>query len=581
MKIKPVYQILFLIFVALAVYYPAIFAGVNSLDDQHLMQSLLNKDLSNWPRVFFHGSRYNYFRPMVTVSYYADMSLWFLHESFMHLENILLHAWNSIWVYGIAARVNQISGQNQRHPWLPLTAGLLFAVHPIATESVCWISGRSDLLCGAFLFPAVYFLLLGLSRSRWPYSAFGAVLFLFACLSKETAVFVFPAGAFFCFWHWNQQQNKFWRDGGKRFVRYYSPWTAMLLLYFVMRYAAKPRDMGVKLLVKATTGEHYSIVDSFTMFFKAGGFYLKKLIVPWPLNFAILKVSDWYLVLGVVFILLILLWLKRHQLQDMLFLAMACLVSSAMLVPLMNATWTPLAERYAYLATGYFVVACLLAGTTLWQKRSGVVLLTPVVLSLLIGIYAWSTYERCLLWQDNLAFYQDTNKKSPNYPPVLNELAGALFKAGRVEEAQEIYLTNQQKSELGVIEYKPQNKALVLWREGKYEEAGELFWLAAERSYRGRAAILKKYLDLLDKFSLHEDVEAPAWFVTEKLKIQQALYQRTHDPFWLYQQGKSYLQQGDRDQALVLFKEAYQKSKDDVFYKEAARKLVEKLEKER
>lgn len=577
MKIRPLFQLLFVLLVVLGVYYPMLFAPSTSLDDQRMLQGLMNTDPATWWKLFIHGTNRGYYRPLLMATFYADQALWFLSESFMHLENVLLHAWNSLWVFGLAWQVRRILNAGDRWHWAPLVAALLFAVHPVNAEAVCWISGRTDVLAAAFLLPAVFLLLLGLRLQRPWLGWLGALLFFAACLSKETAIFFFPAGAFFCFWRWQASGNRFWRNGSLRALLHYGGWGVALALYFGMRYAAKPFDKGVHQLGKAAGGELYSLLDTLRIFFKAGGFYIKKLFFPWPLNFAILGASNWYVPLGVVFVLTIVLWLWRHRLVDMVFLSMACLISSAMLVPLLNATWTPLAERYLYLASAFFVVALVfsLAELSAVVKPAGFFALFT---ALVLGLFGWTTYARTLQWQDNLALYEDTDKKTPNFAPVRNELAIALLKKGHKDKAEEIFKSNKLKKNGHNQLYMPQNKAMILWNDGQYDEARKLFWVAVSRNKRGAVSVLKKYLELIENWSLKErGTEVPAWFASERVALQQELYQRTRDPFYLYQMGKSRLEMGEKSSAQALFQQAYEAAAKNAFYREPARKLAEKL----
>ena len=86
---------------------------------------------------------YGYYRPVTTLSYVLDYWIWGLQPFGYHLTNVLLHASCSVWVGLILMRLEFDSGP-------AILAALLFAVHPIHTESVAWISGRTDLL--AFFF---------------------------------------------------------------------------------------------------------------------------------------------------------------------------------------------------------------------------------------------------------------------------------------------------------------------------------------------------------------------------------------------------------------------------------------------
>lgn len=106
-----------------------------------------------------------------------------------HAANILLHAFVSAMLAVILAA---LTGRRR----LGLAAGLLFAVLPIHTEAVAWISGRSELLAAAAGMAAWWFHLRARPGGR-PWAAAGAMIFLALALgSKESAVawpFLFAA----------------------------------------------------------------------------------------------------------------------------------------------------------------------------------------------------------------------------------------------------------------------------------------------------------------------------------------------------------------------------------------------------
>ena len=88
MRVKPFYQILLLIFCTLGIYYPTIFAPLNSLDDQLLVNNLLNQEGFQLSRHFSPGGVYDYFRPLLTLSFELDRTVGGLQEPFMHFVNI-------------------------------------------------------------------------------------------------------------------------------------------------------------------------------------------------------------------------------------------------------------------------------------------------------------------------------------------------------------------------------------------------------------------------------------------------------------------------------------------------------------
>src|SRR5205814_1877512 len=79
----------------------------------------------------------SFFRPLIALSFFLDVKLWGLTPAGFHLTNVLAHVLVSLGVLRLAARVtgSEVGA---------LSAGLLFAIHPAHSESVAFISGRTD-----------------------------------------------------------------------------------------------------------------------------------------------------------------------------------------------------------------------------------------------------------------------------------------------------------------------------------------------------------------------------------------------------------------------------------------------------
>lgn len=127
-----------------------------------------------------------YYRPLTILTFLLEERLHGLAPFPMHLVNVLLHAATAFLVYLMALTV---LGKDARTAFL---AGVLFAVHPINTEVVDFISARNGLLCCLFMLIAY----LVHHRSVLRKNIWGGVLaavFLSASLfSKETALMAFP-----------------------------------------------------------------------------------------------------------------------------------------------------------------------------------------------------------------------------------------------------------------------------------------------------------------------------------------------------------------------------------------------------
>jgi tetratricopeptide (TPR) repeat protein len=97
-----------------------------------------------------------------------------------HLVNLLLHATNAVLVFFLG---KQIRGRDRNSSeGAALVAALLFALHPMQTEAVTYISGRSSSLMATFYLGSMLAYLAG---RAWPVSA---GLFVLALATRETAV---------------------------------------------------------------------------------------------------------------------------------------------------------------------------------------------------------------------------------------------------------------------------------------------------------------------------------------------------------------------------------------------------------
>lgn len=127
-----------------------------------------------------------YYRPIATWSLALDRSIHGLSPRGFHLTNLLLHAGNAILLFLLARRFS--SGTVA-----PFVAAAIFAIHPIQSESVVWVSGRTDLLAAGFVLAATLAAIRaseGAASKNVPWLVLLAVLTACALLSKEAAVTV-------------------------------------------------------------------------------------------------------------------------------------------------------------------------------------------------------------------------------------------------------------------------------------------------------------------------------------------------------------------------------------------------------
>lgn len=134
-------------------------------------------------------------RPLLKLSYALN---WVIGADplVFHVFNLLVHVVNT----DLAMRLCTAAADREaRWPFTPhgtaaLAAGLLFAVHPMQTEAVTYISGRSSSLMSSFaLLSLLCYVQAARSPRSWKWLGLAAFAFLAALLTKEIAL-TLPAG---------------------------------------------------------------------------------------------------------------------------------------------------------------------------------------------------------------------------------------------------------------------------------------------------------------------------------------------------------------------------------------------------
>ena len=161
-------------------------------------------DPSNIEFVLVHSP----FRPMVNITYAIDRALWGFQPFGFHLTNVVLHAAVVVLLYAFViialedarTRMDGARGKGDEAAdrWWAFTAAALFGVHPLMSEAVGYVSGRSEVLCAVFFLAALLLSRRALLRGGVVWAGVAAA-WLLALLSKEVAL-AFPLVMFAYDW---------------------------------------------------------------------------------------------------------------------------------------------------------------------------------------------------------------------------------------------------------------------------------------------------------------------------------------------------------------------------------------------
>ena len=380
------------------------------------------------------------YRPIATLSYFLIYALFGLNPLAFHLASLLLHIFNVIGVYVLVDTI-------QHNKKTSLIAALVFACHPVLTETVDCISYNEDLLATLFyLLALVLYIKAGAkeNRSNLPIYFFSLLFFLVALLSKEMAI-TLPAIIFL----YDVTQKETTQTNGliKKAVAaidkqkfYYIGFALVALFYLVLRF---------KILVNPTQSFFHSRAGLLEriLFLPDHLFdYIKLALFPLDLNaeysFAypdrFLAFSNLFSYIVIIAIVVGSFFIYKHS--KGIFFGIWWFIITLLPVSNLIEIHNPMAERYLYLPLiGFCMVISILinkipARSDLAQTKNIARLKYSILIGLLI-FYSLVTVARNPVWKDNFSVWANTVEKSPNNPVVHGGLALAYQERGFLDEA--------------------------------------------------------------------------------------------------------------------------------------------------
>jgi len=345
------------------------------------------------------GSSSNFYRPLQMVTHMVDYSLWKLNVVGYHLTNTLLHISAALAVYWL---INIIFCSQ---PLAFLTASL-FVAHPVHTEAVSYISGRSDSLSAIFILLSLIFYIKSLSSVRNKTYILALLSCVFALLSKENSV-VIPL--LILLYHY-AFKSKF---KAKEFLFI----SLIVLGYVALRLTVLKSSIPVSpVLFQRIPG-----------FFVALAEYARLLLFPFDLHLEygnrLFSIFDPKAILGLaIAVSLITIAVRQREKNKLVFFSISWFLLA--LLPVANIyaiNYSFMMEHWLYLPSiGFFLILakglCLLYDSR--RFRYAAAALTISILS----FYACLTIKQNNYWRDPVSLYKRALQFSPDSWRFLNEL---------------------------------------------------------------------------------------------------------------------------------------------------------------
>jgi protein O-mannosyl-transferase len=331
-------------------------------------------------------------RPFLMFSYWVNYRISGEDPYGYHVLNLLIHAINTSLVFMVLLRLLSLAGWCRSKGYAAAVLGAtVFLIHPLATESVSYIAGRSEALAALFMLLAYVVFLGGNSEPlSWRRSILVLMLFGVAVATKEHAVAL--AGVLLLTdLSW---PRPFSIEGVRRNHRLYLLMTPSIVFAgaWVARVLKGAESAGFSF--KEFTWYQYAFTQARAMFA-----YIRLAVFPlgqsvdhdFPVSRTVTDYGAIFcMALLVALVLTAILFRVRYPLACFgLLLFLILLAPTSSVIPIAD----PLVERRMYLPmVGLILIACQWASRMQWS--TGLVSLVVVMLMTFGGL----CYQRNRLW---------------------------------------------------------------------------------------------------------------------------------------------------------------------------------------
>ncbi len=385
----------------------------------------------------------NYYRPTFVAWLIFNFKLFGTAPFGWHLLNLLLHIGVCLvgflllrrWEFSRAAA---------------LAISFIFAVHPVHTESVAWISGSPDLLFALAFLGSLWFAEKWKETRAFPNYAIALVLFAAALGAKEVALLSVPV--YFLIFARTEKTEATEKKNGFLNSSFYA--TAVFALiaaaFFLLRWSILGK-ITQPVEDAASFSEALLTVPSVFVFYFRQLFFPLVLGENYPLRPVIeVGLANFFVPLIFSILILGLLWLAARR-SAVRKIGAALLILP--LLPVLNISSFPsdqiVHDRYLYLPLfGLLIIIFSFFDELLKKyfapKADAIMLYSAILLSIPLSI---QTFLYNQVWQNNLALWTYNSKIDPASANTLANFGVELSAAGKFNEAIAVFdqsLENRQ-----------------------------------------------------------------------------------------------------------------------------------------
>ena len=424
--------------------YTNALTGAFVYDDQlQISRNTLIQDLSQFWRAmtsdvwrFQTGDQTysNYWRPSFVFWLILNFQIFGFAVIGWHLTNVLLHL-------GVIVLAFIVLRQFGVSTPIAGAIGVIFAVHPVHTESVAWISGAPDLILSCALLGSLYFVHLLSKKQTFLRWALALGLYLLGLGAKETAL-LFPLIIIVALYP-NERETKKRSGVWARIISITWPFILLGILYLLARRSILG---ATQLFAEGGANLQEAILTAPAIF----AFYLRQMVFPlwigpsYPLRAVTLQnigIGNFVIPLIVSVVALCwMIWRAKHSKIARIGLALFLVP----LLPAMNiVAFAPeqlVHDRYLYLPLLGFLIVLVPAFAALLEKIGGARISKPLfaifIAAMIVSVPLAAQsliYNRA--WTSDLALCERGVRSDPTSALIFQRYGTALYEAKRLDEA--------------------------------------------------------------------------------------------------------------------------------------------------
>ena len=457
---------------------------------------------------YFLGSGELSYRPLITITYLIDYSLWGTNPFGYHLTNLILHIICGLVVYFFLIRVipyvdKHLLSYNENTIYiLSLLASLFFISHPIHAEAVNPAAFRPEILYTIFLLLCFMFYFKG--------SFLISLIFYFVALFCKEAALIAIAIIFVMdvFFYLARRPDISLSNLFKNRIPFYVGYVVISAIYVLIRFFWMAAPVAGHKMVSLDAIFHSSLysrlITAAYIFIR----YLKLLIMPLSLtseyaidfSHSILQLpilASLFILIGMLILILYGL-IKNFRLLSFsglwLFIS---LIPASNLVPLHH----PMAERYLYFPSiGFFLflAAVLIMLSHFFQNirlKFGNAVLWGMV-GIILCLYPVKAIAQNRMWKDEKTFWNAViDKPGPHTARAYANLGVVLMEEGKFDAAIHRYKQALKRSPSYIQAYN--NIGLIYYQKGDYDKAIENYQkILDKKAYLADFDFIKVYSNL-------------------------------------------------------------------------------------